>query len=82
MGLLKDNSVIHSASDADFTKYSYTQVYAGADTTATINGASVTMVGGSVLDIRVNSISGTDVYVIGNNKNTLKVDPNLGSISV
>ena len=82
MGLLKDNSVIHSANDADFTKYSYTQVYAGADTTTTINGASVTMVGGSVLDIRVNSISGTGVYVIGNNKNTLKAGPNLGSISV
>lgn len=83
MGLLKDNSVIHESTSADLTNYSYTQVYAGANATVTINDTSVTMAAGSTIDIRVGSITGAnDVYVIGNKRTTLKHDPNLGSISV
>jgi len=75
-------SIIHAATDADTTKYAYYQVYAGADTTAIINGASVDMIGGSTLDITVKGISGTSVYVLGdpidvtNGPNTLSNYPN------
>ena len=62
-------TVIHSAAEADTSSYTYNQVYAGADTTAVINGKSITMVGGSTIDILVGSISGATVYVIGDAKN-------------
>ena len=75
-------SIIHLAADADTTKYAYYQVYAGANTTAVINGVSVNMIDGSTLDIVVKSISGTDVYVLGdpinvtNGPTTLSQYPN------
>jgi len=62
-------TIIHSAAEADTNNYTYHQVYAGADTTAVINGKSVTMVGGSTLDMLISSISGTSVYVLGDPKN-------------
>jgi hypothetical protein len=58
-------STIHAAASADTTNFYYHQVYAGAATTAVINGVTVTMAAGSTIDIGVRSISGTDVYVIG-----------------
>jgi hypothetical protein len=64
-------TIIHAAVDADTANYSYNQVYAGANTTATINGVSVNMIGGSTIDILVKTISGTDVYVIGDPKNVI-----------
>lgn len=72
-------SVIHSASNANLTAYTYNQVYAGADTTAVINGSVVEMVGGSTLDILVKSISGTSVYVIGDPINVLTDGPSLNN---
>lgn len=83
MPLLKDNSVIHLSTAADVSAFTYTQVYAGAGGTVTINGTSVTMAAGSTIDVRVKSITGAaGIYVIGNPINTLTQDPNLGSISV
>lgn len=83
MGILKDNSIIHAAANANFSAFTYTQVYAGANATVTINGTSVTMAAGSTIDIRVKSISAAaNVYVIGDPLNTLYQNPNLGSISV
>ena len=38
--------IIHAAADADLTNYAYFKVYAGADSTVTINGVSVTMAKG------------------------------------
>jgi|TARA_R110001592_G_scaffold255196_1_gene518708 hypothetical protein len=64
-------TVIDLASNADFTKYTYNQVYAGATGTAVINGTSVKMVGGSTIDVLVKSISGTDIYVIGSPINVI-----------
>ena len=64
-------TIIHAAVYADTANYSYNQVYAGANTTATINGVSVNMIGGSTIDILVKTISGTDVYVIGDTKNVI-----------
>jgi len=80
MGLLKDNSIIHLSSSANLSAFTYTQVYAGANATPTINGTSVVMAAGTVLDIRVKSISSTaNVYVIGSPMNTLYQNTNLGS---
>lgn len=79
MGILKDNSIIHESSNADFSNYVYTQVYAGDDASVDINGTTVTMKGGSIIDIRVKSISSTaNIYVIGNPINTLYDNPILG----
>ena len=58
-------TVIHLAANADFTNFAYIGVYAGANTTAIINGSSVTMVGSSKIDIKVGSISGANVYALG-----------------
>jgi len=81
-GLLKDNSVIHLSTAADTDNFSYTQVYAGAAGSVTINGTSVQMAAGSTIDIRVGSITGAaNIYVIGTPKSALTQDPNLGSIS-
>jgi len=67
-------SIIHLASNANFSAYTYSQVYAAANTTAIINGTSVTMAAGSKLDIMVKSISGANVYVLGD-----KIDVFTGS---
>ena len=60
-------SVIHLASNADFSANTYSQVYCGIATTAVINGISVPMGEGSRIDIMVKSISGA-VYVLGDKK--------------
>lgn len=63
------HSIILPASDANFTAHTYTQVYAGAAATPTINGISVTMGAGSVLNLHLKSISATaNVYVLGENQ--------------
>ncbi len=72
MGLLKDNSIIHAAADADLAAFTYTQVYAGVTGTPTINGELVTLIAGTVIDIRVGSITPTaGIYVIGNPIDTI-----------
>jgi len=63
-------TIIHSAADADFSKYTYFQVLATANTSAVINGAYVYMNAGLLITILVKSISGNDVYVLGSPINT------------
>lgn len=64
-------SIIHEASNANLTAFTYTQVYAGAGVSPTINDVTVNMAAGSTLDILVRSISSTpNVYVIGDKINT------------
>jgi hypothetical protein len=72
-------SVIHTAAEADTDNYAYFQVYAGANTTATINGKSVTMIGGSTLDVVVKTIAGTDVYVLGDKIDVVNGSPTLSN---
>ena len=63
------SNVIHPASEANFTGYTYTQVYAGAAATPTVNGVVVAMAAGHNINILVQSISSTaNVYVIGYKK--------------
>jgi len=66
------NSIIHAAGSADLTAFTYTQVYAGAAATPTINGTAVTMAAGSTIDILVRTLAGTltNVFVIGDKVNT------------
>lgn len=72
------HSIIVVATAPNFTAHTYTQVYAGAAATPTINGLVVTMAAGSSLDIIVKSISSTaNVYLLGENK-----DVSLGSPTV
>jgi hypothetical protein len=60
------SSIIHEASSANTTGYTYIQVYAGAAATPTINGVAVNMAAGSTIDVVVKSISATsNVFVIG-----------------
>lgn len=63
-------TIIHSAADADFSKYTYFQVLATVNTDAVINGAYVYMNAGLLITILVKSISGNDVYVLGSPINT------------
>lgn len=67
MPLLNDiHSIIVSAGSANFSAHTYTEVYAGATATPTINGVSVTMGAGSSIKIKVKSISSTaNVYLLG-----------------
>lgn len=72
-------SIIDAAADADFTKNAYNQIYAGANTTAVINGTSVVMIGGSTIEVRVKSISGANVYVIGDPIDVVDGSPTLSN---
>ena len=67
MPLLNDiHSILVSASSANFTAHTYTEVYAGSAKSPTINGVAVTMGAGSSIKIKVRSISATaDVYLLG-----------------
>jgi hypothetical protein len=67
MPILNDmHSVIVAAANANFTAHTYTEVYAGADTSIVINGVPVTMGNGSSIRIRVKSVSGgTNCYLLG-----------------
>ena len=60
------HSIIVPAASANFTAHTYTQVYAGAAAAPTINGVAVTMAAGSILNIKVKTISATaNVYLLG-----------------
>jgi hypothetical protein len=60
------NDIIHSAANADFTGYTYTQVYAQASATPTVNGTAITLPAGISIPILVRSITSTaDVFLIG-----------------
>ena len=72
------HSIIVPAANANFTAHTYTQVYAGATAFPTINGIAVTMVAGSVINIKVRSISATaKVYLLGENLDVILGSPNL-----
>lgn len=65
------NSIIHTAAAANLSAFTYTQVYAGAGATPTINGTAVVMAAGSLLPILVTSISPTgSIFVLGDKKTT------------
>jgi hypothetical protein len=72
------HSIIVPATAANFTAHSYTQVFAGADATPTINGIPVTMAGSSIINIKVKTISATaNVYLMGENQNVSQGSPNV-----
>lgn len=74
------HSIIVSASTANFTAHTYTEVYAGVAATPIINGISISMAAGSSIKLTVQSITGgtTGVYLLGDNINTTYNDPILG----
>lgn len=58
--------VIHASSDANFTGFTYSRVYASVAATPVINGTSIPMIAGGTIDIDVNSISSTaNVFLFG-----------------
>lgn len=72
------HSIIVAAADANFSAHSYSHIYAGTNAAPVINGVSVTMAAGTILDIKINSISnGTGCYLLGENSNVLLGSPNL-----
>ena len=63
------NDVIHAAGNAVFSGFVYTQIYAQASATPTVNGTAVTLPAGMSLPILVKSCSATaDVFLIGKAK--------------
>tara|TARA_R110002050_G_scaffold79261_11_gene169404 strand:- start:11439 stop:11696 length:258 start_codon:yes stop_codon:yes gene_type:complete len=74
------NSIIHEAVNADFDNNVYIQVYAGADSTPTINGVVVKMGASTTLDITVRTISPTaDVFVLGDKRDVAFGAPSLSN---
>lgn len=64
-------SIIHAASSAVTSAFTYTQVYAQAGATPTINNVAVTMIAGGIINVLVKTISPTaDVFVLGDKVNT------------
>lgn len=73
------HSIIVSAANANFSAHTYTEVYAGAAATPTINGVAVTMAAGSFIGIWVRSISATaNVYLLGENQDVFQGSTLLG----
>ena len=73
------HSIIVAAANANFSAHTYTQVFAGADATPTINGVSVTMAGSSILNIKVKSISSTaNIYLLGEKKDVTQGSTSVG----
>ena len=63
------NEDIHDSPNAVLSAYTYTQVYASAALSPTINGTVVPMVAGSSIKIIVKSISATaGIFVLGRPK--------------
>jgi hypothetical protein len=59
-------SLIVPAGSADFTAHTYTQIYASAAATPTINGQAIAMAAGSTLNLKIRSITGgTNCYLLG-----------------
>jgi hypothetical protein len=67
MPLLNDiHSIVVDAASANFTAHTYTEIYAGANSTPTVNGIALTMAAGSSIKIKVRSISnGTGCFLLG-----------------
>ena len=80
MPLLNDiHSLIVPSANANFSAHTYTEVYAGAAATPTINGVSVTMGAGSSIKIKVRTISSTsNVYLLGETIDNALGSPYLG----
>lgn len=72
-------SIIVSATSANLTAHTYTEVYGGsAGCTITINGTVVTVGAASSLSIKVRSVSGgSGCYLLGENKDVYLGSPNL-----
>jgi hypothetical protein len=77
------NTIIVSATSANLSAHTYTQVYGGsAGCTATINGVSVSVGANSNLNIVVNSISGgSGCYLLGEKINVFQGSTGLGGIN-
>jgi len=59
-------SLIVAAANANFTAHTYTQIYASAAATPTVNGQAIAMAAGSSLNLKIRSISGgTNCYLLG-----------------
>lgn len=59
-------SLIIPAASANFTAHTYTQIYASAAATPTVNGQAIAMAAGSTLNLRIRSVSGgTNCYLLG-----------------
>lgn len=72
------HSIIVPATSPNFSAHSYTHVYAGVDAAPVINGVSVIMPAGTILDLKVNTISNAaGCYLLGE-----KADVILGSINL
>lgn len=58
-------SIISTPVDADFDKYVYYKLFATAGTIATVNGYDMNLNPGDQLNIKIESISGDNIYLMG-----------------
>lgn len=77
------NSIIVSATSANLTAHTYTEIYGGsAGCVATINGVSVSVGAGSNLYVVVKSISGgSGCYLLGEKNDVFQGSTGLGGIN-
>lgn len=72
------HSILVTAANANFSADTYTQIYAGAAASPTINGVVISMAAGSSLNIMVRTISATaNVYLLGERQNVNQGSPNV-----
>lgn len=79
MPLLNDcHSIVASGSSPNFSAHTYTELYAGSNSTPVVNGISITMSAGSSIRLKIRSISnGSGCYLFGENLNVSFQDPNV-----
>lgn len=73
-------SVIVSASTANFTAHTYSQIYSVINSAPTVNGVVINMVAGTLLTMNINSVTGstTGVFLLGDKVNVATDSQNLG----
>lgn len=71
-------SLIVPAANANLTAHTYSEIFVGATATFTANSVTITAAGGSMIPLKVQSISATaNVYLLGE-----KIDVMMGSTSL
>lgn len=70
--------VIHSLTNADFTGFTYNQIFTSSATTVTLNGTSITITPPMKLDIHIRtctSASSNAVFLVGMRKQVMDKGP-------
>ena len=80
MPLLNDiHSIVVASGNANFTAHSYTEIYASAAASPTVNGVAIGLAAGQSIKIKVKSISSTaNVFLLGETIDNFSSSSTLG----